>query len=362
MTTVDPTFASCALPRVETERVTLGHGSGGQLSAELLRDVLLPALGAGSALAARAGQPDGGVLEDAAVLDIDGVTLVTSTDAFVVSPLFFPGGDIGTLAVHGTVNDLAMMGATPLALTVAYIIEEGFPLDDLRRIIASVGSAAAAAGVPVVTGDTKVVPRGAADGIFVTTSGIGRRLPAARVSAAAARPGDAVLVSGPIGAHGTTVLSAREALGFEADIASDTRPLHRLVQAMVERRGGDIHVMRDPTRGGVASALNEIAAASGVGVEIDETALPVPPLVAAACDLLGLDPLHVANEGCLIAVVAPEAADEILAVMRSRPESRHATCLGDVVAGHPGRVVMRTLLGSTRLVDMLVGEQLPRIC
>jgi hydrogenase expression/formation protein HypE len=360
--TVDPTLASCPTPRIETEKVTLGHGSGGQLSAELLRDVLLPALGRGAGVAATTGPAGAAVLEDAAVLEVAGISLVTSTDGFVVSPLFFPGGDIGALAVHGTINDLAMMGATPLALTVAYIIEEGFPLDDLRRIVASVGAAAAAAGVPVVTGDTKVVSRGAADGIFVTTTGIGRRLPAAHVSAAFARPGDAVLISGPIGAHGTTVLSTREGLGFETEITSDTRPLHGLVHAMVGKAGGGIHVMRDPTRGGVASALGEIAAASGAGIEVDEAAVPVPPQVAAACDLLGLDPLHVANEGCLVAVTAPDVADEVLAVMRSRPEGRHATRLGDVVTDHPGRVVMRTLLGSTRVVDMLVGEQLPRIC
>jgi hydrogenase expression/formation protein HypE len=348
--------------------VTLGHGSGGQLSAELLRDVLVPALGvpALGAVAGRAahiGAPVGaGVFEDAALLDVEGTALVMSTDAFVVSPLFFPGGDIGSLAVHGTVNDLAMMGAAPLALAVAYIIEEGFPLDDLRRITASVGESATAVGVPVVTGDTKVVGRGAADGIFITTTGIGRRLPGAHISAALARPGDAVLISGQLGSHGITVLSTREALGFETELASDTRPLHGLVAAMVERAAGGIHVMRDPTRGGVASALNEIAAASDVGIEIDEAAVPLPPPVAAACELLGLDPLHVANEGCLLAITTPEVADELLAVMRSRPEGRHATRLGDVVAAHPGRVLMRTFLGGARIVDMLVGEQLPRIC
>ncbi|MBI3688404.1 MAG: hydrogenase expression/formation protein HypE [Actinobacteria bacterium] len=331
----------------------LGHGSGGQLSAELLRDVLAPALGAAGAV---------GVAEDAAVLDVDGVDLVLSTDSFVVSPLFFPGGDIGALAVHGTVNDLAMMGAVPVALALAYVIEEGFPVADLRRVTASVGAAAAAAGVPVVTGDTKVVGRGAADGIFVTTTGIGRRLARARVSAAAARPADVVLLSGPIGAHGMTVLTARESLGFETEIASDTRPLHRLVAAMVGAAGPAIHAMRDPTRGGVASALNEIAAASGVGIEVDEHAVPVPARVAAACELLGLDPLHVANEGCLVAITAPEAAEPVLAVMRARPEGRQAVRLGEVVSEHAGRVLMRTLLGGRRVVDMMVGEQLPRIC
>nr|WP_305039699.1 hydrogenase expression/formation protein HypE [Frankia sp. CiP3] len=349
----DLTGASCPLPLAETEKVMLGHGSGGQLSAELLHDVLLPALGA----AAPAGVP-----EDAAVLDIDGTTVVLSTDSFVVSPLFFPGGDIGSLAVHGTVNDLAMMGASPLALAVAYVIEEGFPLEDLRRVTASVGAAAAAVGVPVVTGDTKVVGRGGADGIFVTTTGIGRRLPGARVSAGSARPGDVIVLSGPLGAHGTAILSARESLGFDSAITSDTRPLHRLVAAMVVGGGAGLRAMRDPTRGGVASALNEIAAASGAGIEIEEQAVPIPAAVAAACEVLGLDPLHVANEGCLVAVLAPEAADAVLAAMRALPEGRHAARLGTVVAAHPGRVVMRTLLGGTRIVDMLVGEQLPRIC
>ncbi|MEV4141580.1 hydrogenase expression/formation protein HypE [Dactylosporangium sp. NPDC049742] len=353
MTAADPSRGGCPVPLVETEKVLLGHGSGGQLSAELLRDVVVPALGAAAAET---------VPEDAAVVGVDGLDLVVSTDAFVVSPLFFPGGDIGVLAVHGTVNDVAMMGASPLALAVAYVIEEGFPVADLRRVTASIGAAAAAAGVPVVTGDTKVVGRGAADGLFVTTTGLGRRLPGARVSAAFARPGDAVLLSGPIGAHGTTILSTREALGFEADIASDTRPLHRLVAAMVAGAGQAVHVMRDPTRGGVASALNEIAAAAGVGIEIDEAAVAVPAPVASACELLGLDPLHVANEGCLVAVVAPESAEALLATMRATPEGRHAVRLGSVVGEHPGRVVMRTLIGGRRVVDMLVGEQLPRIC
>ncbi|MEU7875385.1 hydrogenase expression/formation protein HypE [Dactylosporangium sp. NPDC049140] len=353
MTAVDPALAGCPVPVTESEKILLGHGSGGQLSAELLRDVVLPGLG---------GAAGEGVPEDGAVVPVGGIDLVISTDSFVVSPLFFPGGDIGSLAVHGTVNDLAMMGADPVALAVAYIIEEGFPITDLRRVTTSVGAAAAAAGVPVVTGDTKVVGRGAADGLFVTTTGVGRRLPGARVSAAFARPGDVVLLSGPIGAHGTTILSAREALGFEAEIVSDTCPLHRLVATMVAEAGPAIHVMRDPTRGGVASALNELAAASRVGIEIDEAAVPVPAPVAAACELLGLDPLHVANEGCLVAVVAPGSAEALLAAMRSAPDGRCAVRLGEVVGEHPGRVVMNTLMGGRRVVDMLVGEQLPRIC
>ncbi len=351
--TADPARLSCPTPRTESEHVLLGHGSGGQLSASLVQDVIMPALGDAA---------PAGPLEDAAVVGVAGQDLVMSTDSFVVSPLFFPGGDIGTLAVHGTVNDVAVMGGEPLALSLAFVIEEGFPLDDLRRVAKSVGKAATEAGVAVVTGDAKVVGRGAADGIFVTTTGIGRRLPAARFSAAFPRPGDVVLLSGPIGAHGVTVLSSREGLGFEGDVASDTRPLHRLVRAMVDAAGPDIHTLRDPTRGGLASALNEIAGAAGVGVVIDEPAVPVPGPVAAACEMLGLDPLHVANEGCLVAFVAPERADGVLATMRSLPEGSAAVRIGEAVAEHPGRVTARTLVGAQRIVDMLIGEQLPRIC
>ena len=353
MTTLDPLAASCPAPRSETERVLLGHGSGGQLSAALISNVLVPALGA-------AAPP--GPLEDAAVVAVDGDHVVVSTDAYVVSPLFFPGGDIGTLAVNGTVNDLAMRAAMPVALAVAYVVEEGFPLADLRRVAASVGTAARAAGVPVVTGDTKVVGRGAADGVFVITTGIGRRLHDAAPSAAGAEPGDVVLLSGAIGRHGTTILSVREGLGFEVDISSDTQPLHRLVEAMVRAVGPAVHVLRDPTRGGIASALNEIAAESRVGIEIDERALPVPPPVYAACEMLGLDPAHVANEGCLVAFVAPDQADDVLAVMHSRPEAHGAVRIGTVHAADAGRVVVRTAVGSRRVLDKLVGEQLPRIC
>ena len=351
--TADPAQLSCPTPRTETERVLLGHGSGGQLSAALVREVIVPALGAAAPT---------GPLEDAAVLDVGGVDLVISTDSFVVSPLFFPGGDIGKLAVHGTVNDVAVMGGEPLVLSLAFVIEEGFPLDDLRRVASSVGEAARAADVSVVTGDSKVVGRGAADGLFVTTTGIGRRLPTARLSAAAPSPGDIVLLSGPIGAHGVTVLSAREGLGFDGAVASDTQPLHRLVRAMVDAGGPAVHAVRDPTRGGLASALNEIAAAAGVGVTIDDSSVPIPGPVAAACEMLGLDPLHVANEGCLVAFVAPTAADAVLSAMRSVPEGTAAVQVGRAVADHPGRVTARTLVGSQRIVDMLIGEQLPRIC
>ncbi|NJP88721.1 hydrogenase expression/formation protein HypE [Nonomuraea sp. FMUSA5-5] len=347
-TSFDPVAATCPVPLAENERVLLGHGSGGQLMAELLAD-LTPRLGAGA-------------LEDAAIVATGAPEVVMSTDGFVVTPRFFPGGDIGSLAVHGTVNDLAMRGAVPVALSLAYIVEEGLPLDELRRVTASVARAAQACDVRVVTGDTKVVGRGAADGLYVTTTGIGVRLPGAHVAAAGGRPGDAVLLSGPIGLHGVTVLSTREGLGFDSELTSDSRPLHRLTAAMIAAGSCGVHALRDPTRGGLASALNELAAASGVGVELEEPAVPVPAQVAAACELLGLDPLHVANEGCLVAFVDAARAGTVLAAMRALPEGSAATRIGTVVAAHPGRVTMRTLVGSHRVVDMLVGEQLPRIC
>ncbi|WIM92926.1 hydrogenase expression/formation protein HypE [Actinoplanes oblitus] len=351
MTIVDPAAGTCPAPVPETERVLLGHGSGGRLSAELIADVLVPALGAAAC---------GGPLEDAAVVRADGTELALSTDAYVVDPLFFPGGDIGALAVHGTVNDLAMRAAMPVALTLAYVVEEGLPMADLRRVTASAGAAAVAAGVPVVTGDTKVVGRGAADRLFVITAGLGRRLPGTAPSAAGARPGDAILLSGPIGCHGVTVLSTRAGLGFEADITSDTRPLHRLVAAMMAAGGDAVHALRDPTRGGLAASLNEIAVASGAGAEIEERALPVPEPVRAACEMLGLDPAYVANEGCLVAFVAPGRADAVLAAMRGRAEGRDAVRIGTVLPEGP--VVVRTAVGSRRVLDMPLGEQLPRIC
>ncbi|MEY9931810.1 hydrogenase expression/formation protein HypE [Catenulispora sp. GP43] len=352
--TASPLFTACPAPTAETEHVLLGHGSGGRLSAELLSEVILPGFG----LAGSAGRP----LEDAAVLPLPTAEIVMSTDSFVVDPLFFPGGDIGSLAVHGTVNDLAMMGAVPVALAVAFIVEEGFGMRELGRISQSLGRAAHAAGVKVVTGDTKVVGRGAADRLFITTTGLGVRMPLARPSAGRVRPGDVLLLSGPIGLHGVTILSTRDSLGFETEIGSDSQPLHRVVAAAVAAGGDGVRALRDPTRGGVASALNELAAASGVGVLVEETALPVPEPVSAACDLLGLDVLHVANEGCLLAFVAPDKADAVLAAMRSRPESPGAVRIGQAVAEHPRRVVVRTGIGAERVLDMLVGEQLPRIC
>ncbi len=351
-TTFDPLAAACAAPIPEVERVLLGHGSGGQLSAALYREVLGPALAPASA---------GGPLNDAAVVEVGGQRLAFTTDSFVVSPLAFPGGDIGELAVNGTVNDLAMMGAQPLALSLAYVIEEGLPFEELRTVTASVARAAAAAGVRIVTGDTKVVGRGAADRLFVNTAGIGLVAPGVSLAADRASPGDAVILSGPIGLHGVAIMSVREGLEFEAEIASDTQPLHRLAAAILAACP-DAHVLRDPTRGGLASAVNEIAAASAVGIVLDDAAIPIPGPVRAACEMLGLDPLHVANEGKCVAIVPATSAKAVLAAMADLPEGEGAAVIGRVVADHPGMVTMRTLVGAERIVDMLVGEQLPRIC
>jgi hydrogenase expression/formation protein HypE len=355
----DPASMVCPAPIPELARVLLGHGSGGQLSAALMRDVIGPALaGAGSGAGAAAPSAP---LNDAAVVDVAGNRLAFTTDSFVVSPLEFPGGDIGELAVNGTVNDLAMMGAQPLALSLAYVIEEGLPVEDLRRITESVARAANLAGVRIVTGDTKVVGRGAADGLFVNTAGIGLVAPGVVVGADRATAGDAVILSGPIGLHGIAIMSVREGLDFEVEIASDTQPLNALVAAIVAVCP-DVHVLRDPTRGGLASALNEIAAASGVGIELREQAIPIPGPVRAACEMLGLDPLHVANEGKLVAIVPASCADAVLAAMLNVPAGAEAVAIGIVVADHPAMVTMRTIVGSQRIVDMLVGEQLPRIC
>ena len=348
----DPSSLACPAPIVELARVLLGHGSGGQLSAALMRDVIAPALEAAA---------PGGPLNDAAVVEVAGGRLAFTTDSFVVSPLEFPGGNIGELAVNGTVNDLAMMGAQPLALSLAYVIEEGLPIEDLRRVTESVTRAAIRAGVRIVTGDTKVVGRGAADGLFVNTAGIGLVASGVTVGADRAAAGDAVILSGPIGLHGIAIMSVREGLDFEVEIASDTQPLNELVAAIVATCP-DVRVLRDPTRGGLASALNEIAAASGVGIELREETIPIPGPVRAACEMLGLDPLHVANEGKLVAIVPAASAQAVLAAMRAVPEGAEAVEIGRVVAHHPAMVTMRTIVGSQRIVDMLVGEQLPRIC
>ncbi|MBZ5579893.1 MAG: hydrogenase expression/formation protein HypE [Acidobacteriia bacterium] len=344
-------MTACPLPLPAGDRVLLGHGSGGKLSADLLRDVFLAAFR--NPVLAR--------LDDQAIVSINGLRLAFTTDSFVVKPLFFPGGDIGSLAVHGTVNDLAMGGAQPLYLSAAFIIEEGLPISVLRRVVASLQEAAAGAGVTVVTGDTKVVEKGSGDGLFINTTGLGVVADTVRLSADQARPGDRVLLSGPIGDHGIAILAQREGLEFEGSIASDSAPLHTLVAAMLAA-SRDIRCLRDPTRGGLSSTLNEFAAQAQVGIEIDERAIPVREAVRGACELLGLDPLYVANEGKLVAVVAPGAAERVLAAMRGHPLGREAALIGTVTAVHPRLVTMRTVVGPTRIVDMLSGDQLPRIC
>jgi hydrogenase expression/formation protein HypE len=301
-------------------------------------------------------------LHDGAVLDLPGTRIAVSTDAFVVSPRFFPGGDLGSLAVHGTVNDLAMCGARPIALAASFILEEGLAMEELRRIVRSMRDAAAAVPVPVVTGDTKVVDRGKGDGVFVSTTGIGAVPAGVRISPAAARPGDRVLVNGPIAQHGIAVLSVREGLAFGTTVRSDSAALHGLVAAVLEAAGAAVHVLRDPTRGGVSSALNEIARASAVGVVLREARIPIAEEVRGACELLGLDPLYVANEGKVLALVGPEAAGAALAAMRSHPLGRDAADIGEVTAAPPGRVVLESRVGGRRVVDVLSGEQLPRIC
>jgi hydrogenase expression/formation protein HypE len=342
---------TCPAPLPAKDRILLGHGSGGKLSAELLRDVFLPVFRS----------PVLGRLDDQATLSVGADRLAFTTDSFVVKPLFFPGGDIGSLAVHGTINDLAMGGAEPLYLSAAFIIEEGFAISELARIAASMGAAAEAAGVEIVTGDTKIVDKGKGDGVFINTTGIGCVPDGLHLSAAGARPGDRVLLSGFIGDHGIAILSARENLGFDAPVESDSAALHTLVRDMLRAADG-IRCMRDPTRGGLSSTANEIAAQSNVGVELNETAIPVREAVRGACELLGFDPLYVANEGKLVAIVAPESADAVLAAMRAHPLGRDAAIAGTITDRHPGMVTMKTAFGTSRIVDMLTGDQLPRIC
>ncbi len=332
-------------------RVELAHGGGGRAMVQLIAEVFARHLG--NELLAQG--------NDGAVLPESGGRLVVATDSHVVSPLFFPGGDIGALAVHGTVNDVAVMGAEPRYLTAGFILEEGFPLADLARIAASMAEAARRAGVWLVAGDTKVVERGKGDGVFITTTGVGVLLPGRQLSGDRARPGDVVIVSGPIGEHGMAILSARENLGFDAPILSDTAPLNGLTAAMLAS-GADIRLMRDPTRGGLAATLNEIAQQSGVGIHLDEAAIPIRPAVTAGCELLGLDPLNLACEGRLVAVCARQDAERLLAAMRAHPLGTEAAVIGEVVADAQRFVQMRTRFGGRRMVDWLAGEQLPRIC
>ncbi len=347
-----PLTGSCPLPIFEHKKIVLGHGSGGKLTAELIDKVFLPAFT----------NPILDKLDDQAVLEINGARLAFTTDGFVVTPIFFPGGDIGRLAVNGTVNDLAMSGARPLYLSAAFILEEGLAAGDLQRVVESMGAAAREAGVQLVTGDTKVVDRGKGDQVFITTTGIGVIERPVHISANRACVGDKILLSGYIGDHGMAIMSQREGLEFEGTIESDCAPLHGLVAAMLEAGEDAIHCLRDPTRGGVATTLNEIAKCSGVGMVLRETSLPVRDSVKGACEVLGLDPLYVANEGKLVAVVAAGAADAVLRQMRQHPLGRNAVLLGEVVDEHRGMVLMTTEVGGTRVLDVMFGEQLPRIC
>ncbi len=335
-------------------RVQLGHGSGGRLARQLVEQLFLPALR----------NPTLAALDDGAVLTTPvGPRWVVATDGHVVDPLFFPGGDIGSLAVHGTVNDVAMMGAIPMALTASFILEEGLRLADLRRIAGSMGRAAREAGVPVVAGDTKVVQRGKGDGVFIATTGLGLLPPGRELSASRVRAGDALLISGPIGRHGAAILSHRESLGFESRLVSDSAPLHHLVAGLLAAvPEGAVRALRDPTRGGLAALLHEFARAAGVGIEIDEGAVPVPEPVRAACELLGLEPMQLASEGVLVAAVDAVQADAALRALHAHPLGRQAMRIGRVVEDADGFVQMRTALGAMRLVDWPAAEALPRIC
>ncbi len=355
-----PLLGSCPLPIFQHKNIVLGHGSGGKLTADLIDKVFLPAFA----------NPILDKLDDQAVLQINGARLAFTTDSFVVTPIFFPGGDIGTLAINGTVNDLAMSGARPLYLAAAFILEEGLAAEDLRRVVDSMGTAARAAEVQLVTGDTKVVNRGKGDKIFITTTGIGVIERPVNISASRARPGDKIVLSGYIGDHGMAIMSQRENLEFEGAIESDCAPLHGLVDAMLDacdtiganQSEHPIHCLRDPTRGGVATTLNEIASQSRVGMFLRESSIPVRESVRGACEILGLDPLYVANEGKLVAIIAPEAADSVLQQMRNHPLGENAMMIGEVISEHPGMVRMETGVGGTRILDVMFGEQLPRIC
>ena len=352
----------CPIPISEYPAITLAHGGGGKLTQMLIERLFLPVFG----------NPTLAVMHDGALLTLPpavagtdrgaGHRLAFTPDSYVISPLFFPGGDIGSLASHGTVNDLAMCGAQPLALSAGMILEEGLPMETLWRVVRSMGAAANAVGVSIVTGDTKVVDRGKGDGIFINTAGIGLIPPGVEISPTRARPGDVVLVSGRIAEHGMAIMSVREGLAFETALESDSAPLHDLVARILEAGGAGVHVLRDPTRGGVASALNEIAAQARVGVRLDEASIPLSDEARGACEILGLDPLYVANEGKCVVIAAAEVGEAVLAAMRRHPLGTDAAHIGAVTAESPGRVIMRSRIGGWRIVDMLSGEQLPRIC
>ena len=339
-----------------TDKIMLAHGSGGRQSHDLISGLFVEAFG----------NPLLEPLDDAAVLFAETgqprAPLAFTTDGYVVKPRFFPGGDIGKLAVCGTINDLAVMGADAKYLSCGFIIEEGFPVDDLRRILASMKEVLDATGVKIVTGDTKVVEKGAADGVFITTTGIGVLWMDPAPCAARVRPGDALIISGTLGDHGVAVMASREGLRFSVPVVSDCAPLTDLVRAAAGAAGSGIHFMRDPTRGGLATALNEIAASAGLGIELAEESIPVSEGVEGLCELLGLDPLYVANEGKVVFVVSPDKADDVLRALRSHPLGSRAARIGSVTSAHPGKVALKTIVGGSRIVDMLTGEQLPRIC
>lgn len=351
MVIADPGGWSCPLPLRDYDRIVIGHGGGGQLSSELVEHLFVPAFNGTEHLE----------LHDAATLDVDAGRLAFSTDSYVVQPLFFPGGCIGDLAVNGTVNDVAMTGARPTSLSAGFILEEGLELAVLGRVVEAMAAAARAAGVRIVTGDTKVVNAGQADGMYVNTAGIGFVPNGIDIRPSRARPGDVVILSGPIGAHGIAVMSSREGLEFGTDLQSDSAPLNGLVAAMLDAFP-DVHVLRDATRGGVAASLCEISRSAGVGVAYDEASVPVPAAVAAACSFLGLDAMSIANEGRLVALVPPEGVDVVMAAMQAHRHGRDACVIGRVVDDHAGLVVARTALGASRVVDLPLGVQLPRIC
>ena len=349
--TINIEGAVCPVPLTHNEQIVLGHGSGGKMSHDLIRKTFLAAF-------------DNSILrtgDDAAPIEIENAQLSISVDSHVVTPLFFPGGDIGKLAVCGTVNDVAMLGARPLYLTAGFILEEGLPIETLQRVVASMKAAADEAGVQIVAGDTKVVERGKADGLYVTTTGVGVRRAGIRIGGAEAKAGDVVILSGSIGDHGIAVLGARGELGFQSEIQSDVAPLNRLIEAMLDA-SPNVHVLRDPTRGGLATTLNEIAAQSNCCITLNEQSIPVHSAVNAACEMLGFDPLYVANEGKLVAMVAAEDAGRVLAAMRATRYGEEAVLIGEVTGEPHRRVLLRTAIGTTRVVDMLAGEMLPRIC
>lgn len=342
---------ACPVPLMDHKQILLAHGSGSRLTQQLIRSIILPQFRNDLLLS----------VHDGAMFSVDGARFAFSTDSYVVHPIFFPGGDIGSLAVHGTVNDLAMCGARPLYLSVSFIIEEGLPMIEFERVVASMRKAANRANVSLVTGDTKVVDRGKGDKLFITTPGIGVIEQGIDVRPARATVGDDIILSGPVGTHGIAIMSVREGLEFDTPIESDTAPMNDLVRTMLDA-SKEIHLFRDPTRGGLATTLNELADQSHLGILVEEEKIPVTDAVQGACEILGLDPLYVANEGILVAFTSPETTDSVLGAMREHPLARHAVVIGKVVRDHPGTVALKTSIGSARILDLLSGEQLPRIC